>query len=177
LQACVDKRLFLCFFRCAAGTSIAQQQLLTVASKSAHAQQQSSNSSSAAATEDNAATNASSACGPWQQLQQQLDLKPLLEGLAAAAQRHSSESDLLVQLDAIAEGWLQQQLSGLLHGTVACSVSTTAAVADGLPVPILAPAVPGPPAAAADSGLLVCRMMPPAAGQTTQLPLLVKLQP
>lgn len=178
---------------CCPGSSIAQQQQLTLASKLAHTQQCTPSSSPAAehtgaevagcAVGGGGAADGSMLCSVCQQLQQQLDLRALLEELAAAAKGSSSQPDLLAQLDAISEQWLQQQLSCLLHGTVACSISsaarTRAAPADcsAMSWPLLAAAAAGQPAAAACKGLLVCRMVPPAAGQPAQLPLLVKLQP
>jgi hypothetical protein len=187
------------------GASTAQQQLLTVSCKRAHAQQPNSGSSAAAleaaaaaahqgavtpasASESNGPAHSSSLQGVWQQLQQQLDLQALWQAFAAAANGTSSLSELLTQLDAVAQPWLQQQLHGLLNGTVACSLSTaagatgTAAGPGNSSWPLIAPAAAGPPAAAAadaapGAGLLICRMMPAADVQPCPVPLLVKIQP
>jgi hypothetical protein len=188
------------------GASIAQQQLLTVSCKLAPAQQPNHSSPAAAAaaaaaaeqdgavapasaSDGNAPADSSSLRGVWQQLQQQLDLQALLQAFAAAANGSSSQTELLAQLDAVAEPWLQQQLRGLLNGTVACSISTVAGAtgtqveSGGSSWPLIAPAATGIQAAAANAdaapgtGLLICRMMPAADGQPCPLPLLVKIQP
>jgi hypothetical protein len=187
------------------GASTAQQQLLTVSCKLAHAQQPKSGSSAAAleaaaghqgavtpasASESNGPADSSSLQGVWQQLQQQLDLQALWQAFAAAANGSSSLSELLAQLDAVAQPWLQQQLYGLLNGTVACSLSTaagatgTAAGPGNSSWPLIAPAAAGPPAAAAaapdaapGAGMLICRMTAASDVQPCPLPLLVKIQP
>ncbi|KAF8065905.1 SF3B4 [Scenedesmus sp. PABB004] len=162
------------------GTSVGQQQLLAVSSKLAHAQQ----GAAARADAPEGAPDAELA-GLWRRLQQQLDVRPLLAELAAAAADSAAGGlhALLPALERVAAEHLQQQLAALPRGTAVCSVSaapmalTTALGAHAL----LAPAapLPGREAGGGDGGLLVCRLIvaPPGAVEEATVPLIVRLQP
>lgn len=169
---------------------MAQQQLLTVSSKLSKAQQRSSKASSGSGS-DAVQSEQDSKIRVWEQLQQQLDLRPVLTDLAAAAHSsllqpdssssNSAMADLLARIDLVGQRWLQQQQALFCPGTVVCSVTVDCSSQCGAaPSGFLLPASAAMADQTAKSGLLVCRMVPAAASaadRSSPLPLCVRIHP